>query len=173
MNALTKTEGGALALAVGELCLAVTYDPAIGTFRRIVASSWAKAGDLAGCQNARGYVEFNVLGRLHRAHRLAWLYVHGEWPAGHIDHIDGNRSNNAIANLRVVSNRTNGENRRQANRNNATRMLGTRLHKKSGKFEARIGVAGQLVYLGLHETAELAHAAYVTAKRIYHQGSTL
>ncbi len=156
-----------------ELRKRVIYEPDTGIFVRAIGSSRMKAGDVAGCINARGYVEFNVMGRLHKAHRLAWLYVYGEWPDGDIDHLDGNKSNNRIANLRVVSNRANSENRRSANRNNQTGLLGVRLHKSSGKYEARIRVNGKLSYLGLHSTPEAAHAAYITAKRGLHQGNTL
>lgn len=175
MNALVKSEAGALAMTDAErLRMAVTYDPSTGVFRRkITTSSRAKAGDKAGCLSVKGYLEFNVLGRLRRANRLAWLYVHGQWPNGTIDHKDGDRANNAIDNLRDVSNRTNGENRRRPNKNNSTGKLGVRLHKMSGKYEARIRVGGVLLYLGLHVTPDIAHAAYVAAKRELHAGSTL
>ena len=151
----------------------VTYDSLTGEFRRAKNSSWAKAGDIAGCTNKKEYVEFNVFGRLHRANRLAWLYVHGEWPKGVIDHKDGDRANNAIDNLRDVTNRTNCENRRKPNKNNGVGLLGVRLHASSGKFEARIRVAGHLKYLGLYATPEAAHSAYIDAKRVHHQGNTL
>lgn len=118
-------------------------------------------------------MEFNVLGKLNKAHRVAWLYFYREWPAGDIDHIDGNKANNAIANLRVVSNRTNSENRYRANANNFAGLLGVRIHRRTGRFEARIVVAGKLIYLGLHDTPAIAHAAYVKAKREYHQGGNL
>lgn len=151
---------------------AVTYDPLTGEFRRLVSSSHAKAGDAADCVNARGYIEFNVLGRLHRAHRLAWLYVYGEWPAGDIDHKNRDKTDNRIANLRVVTNRVNSENRSDANSNSSTGLLGVR-RRRNGTFEARIGVGGHLLYLGVHVTAEQAHAAYLSAKRINHLGSII
>jgi hypothetical protein len=100
------------------------------------------------------------------------LYVHGAWPLGVVDHKDGDRANNAIGNLRDVPNKTNCENRRAANKNNAIGLLGVRRHT-SGKYEARIRVDGQLMYLGLHLDAETAHAAYLAAKRIHHEGNTL
>jgi hypothetical protein len=173
VNAVTKHEGAALLPTAAALRLAIHYDPETGLFTRVKNSSWAKAGDPAGCLNGKGYVEFNLFGRLWRANRLAWLYVHGSWPKGMIDHKDGNKANNAIDNLRDVPNRTNTENRRHANRNNTTGFLGVRLHKATGKYEARIGVNGSLLYLGLHETPELAHSAYVAAKRLHHAGNML
>jgi hypothetical protein len=168
MSTALATQSSAVALRE-----AVAYDPVTGLFHRLKNSSWTKAGDLAGCTNKKGYVEFNVLGKLHRANRLAWLYVHGEWPKGVIDHQDGNRSNNAIGNLRDVPNRVNCENRRKPNKNNGIGLLGVRFHASSGKYEARIRVDGALKYLGLHGSAESAHLAYVDAKRIHHQGNTL
>jgi hypothetical protein len=161
------------ALTADRLRVLVSYEPATGLFYRLQPSSWAKAGDVCGSKNAKGYLEFNVLGRLYRAHRLAWLYVHGRWPDGDVDHIDGNKENNAISNLREVSNRKNSENRRRANKNSASGALGVRLRKASGKFEARIRVDGRLKYLGVHETQEAASNAYINAKRQFHEGNTL
>ena len=169
MNAITKVEGAPTA---ADVRVALNYDASTGVLTRKVASSRMKVGDVAGSMHKTGYLTFFIFSTQQLAHRIAWLHFYGEWPLGQIDHIDGNRSNNRIDNLRVVDNKTNGENRRAANRNNAGGALGVRKHR-TGRFEARIKTNGRVIYLGLHDSAELACAAYVTAKRKLHAGSTL
>jgi hypothetical protein len=76
------------------------YDAETGLFTRRVGSGHAHAGDMAGSVHSTGYVRICIDGGRYTAHRLAWLYVHGVWPSGQIDHINRNRSDNRIANLR-------------------------------------------------------------------------
>ena len=101
----------------------------------------------AGVLNKRGYIYIGIDGQRPQAHRLAWLYVHGEFPKNVIDHIDGNGSNNAISNLRDV---TRSENQRN---------LKTRCESKSGftgvswcsarkKWAVRITNNGKYIMLG-------------------------
>ncbi|EWD85821.1 hypothetical protein L471_04520 [Klebsiella pneumoniae BIDMC 34] len=87
------------------------YDPQTGIFRwKIKASSSAHPGDIAGCIDGQGYRVIRIYGKNRKAHRLAWLYVYGDEPEV-IDHIDRNRSNNAIENLRAVTFSQNSANR--------------------------------------------------------------
>lgn len=81
------------------------YDPASGRFTWLRATSWrVRVGAVAGSVNKRlGYVVIGIGGVTYYAHRLAWLYVHGEMPSDQIDHIDGDRANNALVNLRKAS----------------------------------------------------------------------
>lgn len=80
-----------------------------------------------GSVNARGYIRIHVLGRYYLAHRLAWLYVHGEWPPIYIDHINGVPTDNRIANLRCVTPQENNWNkphhRERAVRRNGMAMI--------------------------------------------------
>jgi hypothetical protein len=99
---------------------------------------------------------------LYRAHRLAWLYVHGEWPRKLIDHIDGDGLNNRIANLRLASAAENIINR-VAQSNNASGIKGVSWHKASQKYQAVIHKDRRQIYLGLFATAEEASAAYTRA----------
>ena len=157
-----------------ELLEVLQYDPGTGVFTRLRPSSHAKAGPInAKPHKYRGYIEFWVLGRLVKAHRLAFVFMTGSPPAGSVDHIDGDRSNNRWENLRDVSNQVNSENRRSANANNRTGLLGVKHHKSTGHFEARIRTNGEQKYLGIYDTAEAAHAAYLTAKRNLHEGCTI
>jgi hypothetical protein len=84
------------------------YDPERGVFTwlsRPAERSWNTrfAGTRAGTINGLGYVVIGILGRRYKAHRLAWLYVHGEWPGRELDHINCDKSDNRIANLRPAT----------------------------------------------------------------------
>jgi hypothetical protein len=111
-----------------------------------------------------GYLSIGLKGRIYYAHRLAWLYVHGEWPVDFIDHINGIRSDNRILNLRECSAAQNSQN--LAKQYNKTRLTGVVPWKK--RFQAKICVDYKRINLGSFKTAEEAHAAYLAAKAKYH-----
>ena len=148
------------------------YNAETGVFTRLVqTSNRVKVGDVAGCKSGGGYVTISVFGRQCSAHRLAWLYVHGTWPVADIDHINGNPSDNRAANLRDVSRRVNKQNQRRAHITSTSGMLGAAADR--GRWQARIRVDGKQRYLGNFDTPDLAHAAYLDAKRLLHEGNTL
>lgn len=155
-------------LTHAEVIAAITYDPHTGELRRRVRSGKAAAGALCNTVNWKGYIEFPVNNVLVRAHRLAFFIVNGRWPIDQIDHIDGNKQNNSLANLREVDNRTNCENKKSRNKNNTSGFPG--VVSRGKKWEARIGCSGKLLYLGLFETPQLAHAAYIESKKQLHKG---
>lgn len=131
-----------------------------------------RAGQIAGSPKGDGYIRICVDQRDYKAHRLAWLFMTGEWPAGDIDHINGNREDNRWANLRVVTCAMNAQNRRKAHSNNkSTGVLG--VSKDRGRFMASIFVDGKSRKLGRFLTVEEAEAAYLNAKRKHHPGCTL
>jgi hypothetical protein len=99
--------------------------------------------------------------RNYPAHRLAWLYVHGKWPNGHLDHINRNPSHNVIANLREATAAENAYNRK-TRRDNRVGLKGVS-RTKYGTFKAWIQVNKKPLYLGSYPTPEKAHAAYVAA----------
>lgn len=152
------------------------YDPKTGIFtRRIDAGRWGqiKAGTVAGGIDSEGYIAIRIDGCLHRCHRLAWLYMNGEWPRQMIDHRDGIRSNNIFDNLRDASRQTNQENMHGPMSSSTTGFLGVHFHKAAKKYEAFINVNGKKKYIGLFESAQSASEAYLKAKRIFHAGSTI
>lgn len=147
------------------------YEEETGLFRRLKDSgSRTKAGDIAGGLDRNGHVRIYVDGQIYAAHRLAWLYMYGSMPCGVIDHMDGNRSNNAISNLRDVSMSVNQQNQRKPHSRGTTGFLGVTFNKRRGKFMAQIGTKTKHIYLGLYETAEEASEAYLKAKRSIHEG---
>lgn len=150
------------------------YDPETGIFTWLVHRQRHRAGNVAGSPHSAGYVEIGVDGESYLAHRLAWLYVHGAWPAGDVDHRNGVRRDNRIVNLRDVSKVVNLQNRQGAASNNRARLLGvSRSAAKRPSWFARILVDGRQKHLGSFGTPEAAHAAYLAAKRQLHEGCTL
>lgn len=146
------------------------YDPETGIFTWRSSGKGRKLGRPAGALHKKlGSVQLFVGGRLYYAHRLAWLYMTGSWPREHIDHIDGDPSNNRWVNLREATNAENLQNQRHARKDNlSSGLLGVTWHKQGRKFMAQISVDEKRIYLGLHETAQEAHQAYLKAKRELH-----
>lgn len=149
------------------------YDEASGLFTWLVSNSnCVLVGAEAGRRlNSNGYKEIQIDGRLYKAHRLAWLYVYGVWP-DQIDHMNGDREDNRIVNLRSVSSVLNTHNQLSPHKNNRSGFLGVSI-RPNGKFQADIRVGGKKRHLGSFSRPEDAHAAYVEAKRKFHGGSLI
>lgn len=152
-----------------ELLLAFVYDEHSGEFFWSDTQTPAFRGKRAGSFDKDGYILLTLKYKKFRAHRVAWMFKYGEWPVGVIDHIDGNPANNRISNLRDVSASVNSQNQVSAGRVTSTGLLGA--FKCRDKFSASIKVHGKRTYLGVFDTAELAHAAYMNAKAKVHAGS--
>lgn len=149
---------------------ALDYDPETGVFRwkpkQGRGGSWA-AGRVAGGMDGKGYWRISIKGVRRQAHRLAWLHFYGVWPDRQIDHINGNRLDNRISNLRLA---TNGENQQNAKfiRKNTGAYPGVTPARKSGRWQAQITHKSKYHYLGTFDTPEDAHAAFMAAKAQLH-----
>ena len=150
------------------------YSPESGVFTWIVRpSNNVHIGDTAGCRGSKGYLYITTNRRLYLAHRLAWLYMRGEWPTAQIDHVDGIRGNNRFSNLREATSSQNMQNQRRARINNRSVLLGVSRSGAKGPWIARICVDKEERFLGHFPTPELAHAAYLQAKRELHTHCTI
>jgi hypothetical protein len=149
------------------------YDPETGLFTWRVTDRNVKAGHVAGTPHCRGYLAIAVGGIPCLAHRLAWLYVHGKWPAHQIDHINGIKTDNRIANLRDVSQSVNMQNVRKATSRSKSGVLGVSRAQWGGRWQAQLAINGKATYLGNYATEQLAHEAYLAAKRKHHEGCTI
>lgn len=146
----------------------LSYDPAVGEFRRKVSpNSRIKPGDIAGFVGTAGYVQIKADGRNYLAHRLAWLYVHGVWPADQIDHINGIRSDNRIENLREATSAQNQQNRSLCH-NSKSGYPGVRWAERRRKWQAVIKTGGRTTHLGSFTNIEDAIAARAKAKAESH-----
>ena len=152
---------------VDRLRQLLDYDPVNGIFKWKVWRRWnAEIGSVAGYVNSKGYLHISIDGREYKAHRIAWKYFYGEEPVDQIDHIDGDRKNNKISNLRQANNRQNQMNVKKQ-KNNTVGLKGVYFNKKSNKWVARIGVNYKRIFLGLFDTPEKAHDAYKDAAKKY------
>lgn len=149
-------------ISVERLRLRVHYAPATGELVSL------RTGKTYAHRDSEGYLAFRVDGRTLYGHRVAAALVHGEWPAGVVDHMNGDRADNRWSNLRVVSQQLNRQNMRGPHRDSATGLLG--VTSEGGRFKAQLYVAGKNVRLGAFDTAQEAHDAYLQAKRRQHAG---
>jgi len=149
-----------------DLKQALNYDPDTGEFIWKVAKSGRSCGGKAGSLTDRGYVRIALNGKQYKAHRLAWLYMTGEWPNNQIDHIDTIRTNNKWSNLRLANNQENHSNS-PMRKNNTSGYKGVSWSKRDAKWFTTIMVNYKSIYLGAYGTAEEAHDAYVKASNKY------
>ncbi len=127
------------------------YDGQSGLLIRRCRQRRRLAGEVAGSIDARTpelkYLRVNVLGRLMRVHRIAWMLHYGSWPDGVIDHINGIGLDNRIANLRCVTHQKNCSNRKM-NSDNSSGFKGVFWHKGCKRWTAKITVGGKQFHLG-------------------------
>lgn len=146
------------------------YNPETGELKwKACRSTNIKPGTRFGSHCRLGYLRGKVNRETFAAHRVIWLYVYGEWPAGEIDHINGVRDDNRLANLRVVTRQQNNHNRHKSWAGSG--FMG--VYANHGRWRAAINVNKKTVTIGNFGTREEAAAAYIEAKRRLHPTSTL
>lgn len=145
---------------------AVDYNPESGEFKwKTTTRNRARvAGNNPSSYSSNGYLEICVGGTKVSAHKLAWHIYYGYWPNHHIDHIDGDKRNNRISNLRKSDPSINMKNR-GFNKNNTTGKMG--VYKSGQKWRSRIRVSGKLVNLGTYENYNDAVEARESAEVKY------
>ena len=146
------------------------YKPETGSFFRLTKPApSARVGDLAGCDNGNGYLRITLDGASHYSHRLAWLYITGEWPKDQIDHINHIRDDNRWGNIREVTHQENQMNR-SISPNNTSGVTGVHWDKCARKWRAKIKREGKTINIGLFDcrleaakerlAAEMDHGLY-------------
>jgi hypothetical protein len=143
------------------------YDPETGVFTRRKSFGGMFAGSVVGSPDKDGYLQASIDYKKYKLHRLAWFYANGEFPLAQIDHINRDKSDNSLKNLRIATNAENGQNlpKRKSNKSGNT---GVGWCQREGKWRARIGVNNKDISLGYYSTSEDAIAARTIAKAKYH-----
>mgnify|MGYP000037034139 CR=1 FL=1 len=145
------------------------YDPDTGLFTWIKSTNTSiKINSVAGGKTSRGYIQIRADKKLYLAHRLAWLYFYGNFPESFLDHVNEKPSDNRISNLRLATHQENGHNKSTPHKNNTSGFLGVTWQKLNKKWLAQIRLNGKRKHLGLFNTPESAHKAYLEAKRELH-----
>lgn len=159
-----------IALSHDYLTKVLDYNSETGEFIwKISPSRNIKVGTRAGVVNKTGYRLISINNIRYKAGRLAWFYHYGEWPSDEtpqIDHINGNRSDDRIANLRQVTDEQNSRNQKVRSTNTSGRT-GVQFHKPRGKWMAVIRNNGKYECLGYFNTFEEAVAARKAAEIKY------
>ena len=141
------------------------YNPLTGEFHwRKLLSRKMPPGKPAGTIDSKGYGAICINRRIYRAHRLAFLYVYGRWPSGQIDHINCDRTDNRIGNLRECSQTQNNANTAQR-MTNKSGIKGVSWAARSGKWYAHIQCGGRQTNLGEFQRIEDAQSAYASAAK--------
>jgi hypothetical protein len=124
------------------------------------------AGKEAFSKLNSGYLQSHILGSRYLAHRVVWLLHYGKWPTGHLDHINGIRSDNRAVNLREVSYAENSKNHRP-HKTNTSGVMGVVWHKRDKKWQAGIMVSGKTIHLGQFTEKADAVSARKQAEKDY------
>lgn len=144
------------------------YNPETGELTIKVAENGRQK---AAYMRTDGYLGVCLCNSRYLAHRVIWYMHYGEVPGGFIDHINRDRSDNRICNLRLTTRLENNQNKFGPYKNNTVGLPG--ITNQKGKYRARIRVNCKLISLGYFDTKEEAYEAYLAAKRKYHKTATI
>lgn len=153
----------AVLISYDRLRQLLDYDPGTGAFRWKITKGRAKAGQFAGATDTYGYRVIRVDGALYKAHRLAWLHTHGEWPNGLLDHINRAPGDNRLCNLREA---TPSENMHNANRKSKSGVAGVRWRAERDRWVAQIRVGYRVYVIGSFTNKQDAIDARRAAERL-------
>lgn len=157
-------------VSVDDLKKILSYSPETGDINWISSNaSWVKCGYLAGSKSsATGYIYIGINGKKYKAHRIAWAIHFGEWPKVFLDHVNGNRGDNRIVNLRLATGAENQQNR-AVDKRNKSGCTGVSWDKGTKKWRAKICIGRKQMHIGVFDSKEEAYAAYLEAKSKLHQ----
>ncbi len=163
-NSTTKPSEKITAEQINEV---ISYSQETGLFTWVKNQGRARIGDVVSYKDSYGYIAFKLYGHLRRAHRVAWFLTHGSFPDGDIDHINRDRSDNRIKNLRCVSRSENMENQLLRS-DNKSGFKGVFFEARRNKWRADIAKDKKSKHIGYFDTAEAAFVAYQNAAAKFH-----
>lgn len=144
-----------------------------GVITRKYRSGKMRKGSTVGGLDKDGYLSTTINNKRYRIHRLLWFYVHGEYPKNQIDHINGNKTDNSIGNLRESTPLQNMQNIRKPLSNNKSGYLGVYLNKITNRYYSQIKKGNLRICLGYFDTPEEAYNVYLKKKREIHEFCTI
>lgn len=156
-----------------DLRALLDYDPETGVFRWLWRADVSRStnvrlsGRVAGCPDHYGYIVIRIRGRLYKAHRLAWLYMTGEWPSHQIDHRLSETGDNRWEKLRQATHQQNMFNSKMP-KSNTSGFKGVIWDKRRGMWRAQIGLNYRCIVLGLFTDPSEAYSAYLKAASELH-----
>ena len=145
----------------------LSYDADTGIFVRLKSSGGQGIGSIAGGISPKGYIRIQMARKQYGAHRLAFLYMTGEFPVDQVDHINGVKDDNRWLNLRQATGSQNMSNQGRPI-TNTSGFKGVSWKKRDKKWKAQIMHMNRAIYLGYFTTPEAAHQAYVEAAEKLH-----
>lgn len=146
----------------------LNYNKSTGVFTRAkTITGNAVVGMVAGSLKKNGYVHIQIDGKCYLAHRLAWLYEYGTFPDGILDHINGNRCDNRIENIREVTSMQNCQNEMKRT-NNTSGVKVVCWDKRKGNWIAKIGFMHKTIYVGNFSNIEDAKEAIMKKREELH-----
>ena len=143
----------------------IRYDPETGEASWKVSRGSVKSGDRIDCKDGHGYLMVRIDGVLHRLHRVVWVLQFWREPKGVIDHINGDKSDNRLKNLRECTQRFNVYNS-CVPKHNTSGYKGVSFCKRRQKFRANLYANQKQQFLGYYDTAEEAAGAYEEHARV-------
>lgn len=170
MNAIVTTaeRQPKKSIDIDDLRAAIGYSARSGLIRRAddvrsgrkaTGMVMARKGDVAGTVTALGYVSVSIGGMKIPAHRIAWAYTFGEWPAEEIDHINGDKTDNRLDNLRLADRSQNCRNA-GIRKDNTSGFKGVTFRRSTGKWISQIAADGRRIHIGVFHSAVDAAKAY-------------
>ena len=150
-----------------ELKELLSYDKDTGIFKwKVILNNQIKIGETSGTKDTKGYIVIMINSKRYKAHRLAWLYIHGEFPKDQIDHINRARDDNRIKNIRSVNQSINMRNS-DIQKNNKSGATGVYFNNKNKAWIARIGINNGQKHIGCFKLKSDAIKARKEAEILY------
>jgi len=147
------------------------YDSSTGLVTRKIKRAQFNEGSIVGTNHISGYLAARVDGNIYLLHRLIWCIVYGEWPACYIDHIDGNRKNNSLSNLREANHYENTQNAKIRG-DNTSGIKGVNFSSKLNKWIARVQTNTKRIHLGAFDNIEDAKLCIEHYRLLAHKNFT-
>jgi hypothetical protein len=167
MNELDKSLNCSDSAFLNKISALLRYDAGSGKFFWLHSRGRAKAGKESGMEWSTGYIKVTIFGKHHLAHRLAWLFCHGEFPSFDIDHINGIKTDNRIENLRPALRFENQQNQR-ASKKSQTGIRGVYPTSTPNKWDVRIKHLKKYIHIGRYGSIDEAVNARLAAEKKYH-----